>query len=1389
MSPVHPTVETILADAVEIASAEARQAFVDEACAGDDALRREVERLAACHFAAGGFLEPKTADGPTVMYSAIREAPGAQIGPYKLLEQIGEGGFGVVFMAEQTVPLRRRVALKILKPGMDTRQVIARFEAERQALALMDHPHIAKVLDAGATETGRPYFVMELVKGMPITRYCDEQRLPMRERLQLFIDVCGAIQHAHQKGIIHRDIKPNNVLVTLQDGRPLVKVIDFGVAKALGQQLTEKTVFTGFAQMVGTPLYMSPEQAALSNVDVDTRSDVYSLGVLLYELLTSSTPFTKESISNVSYDELRRIIREDDPPRPSIRISTLQSHASSTNTAHRVGDQQVLSRQLRGELDWIVMQALEKERGRRYESASAFAADVQRYLNDEPVQAYPPTALYRLRKIGRRHRGALTTAVLVVAALLVGTGVSVRYAMVAHQARNEAVGARGQAEEGRNLAERHAADARFQAEQARRFEAEAIQQRDRTAQALYNSDLRVAHADVNARQASRATDTLLRHVPYPGETDRRGWEWYYLLGQAHQSAQVVFAHINAVRQLDWSPDGSLVATVSSDGLARVWEASNWTLVRTFDAGVTIKDGVNWSPDSQQLAWGSCSDESALRVWNRRMDVVSVHKGHQESIWSVAWSHDGRRIASVGMLPDSVRIWNIDEGYSQRILPGAGRNTDTVSWSPDDRFLAATGQGPLYIWDTSTGDMVTAESLNRCYSSRWHPTQSLIAVGTNDGECLLWNHESRMVVRRWKAHAGEVSELAWRPDGSRIVTAGADGFVKVWNSTDGAELQSFSGHRGRVMSVAWGPEGRQLVSCGFDGTLRVWDQTAKPASTVIETHITGACALIWLNNETLRALPNNSHQAFDWNAVDGTLVRRHDLPNQDQGFRLWTDRLATLMLVESSRESQLGIWDVDHAREIHRLSIPGLNALPTGEAFHAAFSSDGNKLLIVPTSERSAVVIDLPTGVQHHTEPMLSYQVQAAWSPDGRFAASVGCGLSTDEGTPKYNGYVHLIDGRTGAYLRRFQIGGERLRATRLAWSPDSTRIAASNQDGLCNVIDVVSGNTLVSRRVHHTSVGWLEWSPDGRRVASGAQEGDVRIWDVNTGEELLTLASHNSPLRSVRWSPDGRKLATASIDGVIHVWNAIPGFRLLDSELWARLLDETETDLLDSLAQRADWQALARQCDRMLSRRPANPEAVAPATSFDNETLRYMSALMQVANGDSVAYRQQCRAIVQPAHTAVGPAYSTLFAWVCVLAPDALDDYSPALALAEQALAKDPGKQFFRTVRGGLLLRAGRFEESRQQLDAATKAEPDPTNSSAYASYLLAMAEHRLGHADPARQWLARGNQQMDAELTDPEVYRLWTRRLILQLLRAEATGLVDPAARMPALPGKLPGS
>ncbi|MHB8953707.1 MAG: tetratricopeptide repeat protein [Pirellulaceae bacterium] len=439
--PIDPAaVRDIFLSVLEKQDDAARRACLDELCAENAELRRQVEVLLEAHQQTGRFLEQGAlADAPTLDAPAP-ERPGTRIGPYKLLQQIGEGGMGVVYMAEQLEPVERRVALKIIKPGMDSQQVIGRFEAERQVLAMMDHPNIARVLDAGTTTAGRPYFVMELVNGIPITQFCDEQHLTARERLELCVPLCRAVQHAHQKGIIHRDLKPGNILVALYDERPVPKVIDFGVARAVSQRLTDRTMFTGLGQIVGTIEYMSPEQAQRNQLDIDTRSDIYSLGVVLYELLTGDTPFDKKRLRSAAFDELLRIIREEEPPRPSTKLSS--SDTLPSVAANRKIEPARLSKLVRGELDWIVMKSLEKDRARRYETAGALAADIERFLHNERVLACPPSAAYRLRKFVRRNKQVLGTTVLlglVVIASVVAVAGTVGWSMRDRLARQAAV--------------------------------------------------------------------------------------------------------------------------------------------------------------------------------------------------------------------------------------------------------------------------------------------------------------------------------------------------------------------------------------------------------------------------------------------------------------------------------------------------------------------------------------------------------------------------------------------------------------------------------------------------------------------------------------------------------------------------------------------------------------------------------------------------------------------------------------------------------------------------------------------------------------------------------------------------------------------------------------
>jgi tetratricopeptide (TPR) repeat protein len=533
--------EDLYAAAQQLTDAAARRVFLDRSCTGDPVLRAKIDGLLAAAADAETFftesasalnLPVESIPSPRIAAASadaipanlsIEEPVGTRIGRYKLLERIGEGGCGVVYMAEQEEPVRRRVALKIIKLGMETKSVIARFEAERQALALMDHPNIARVFDAGATERGSPYFVMELVRGVRITEYCDQNHLGIRQRLDLFVQICHAIQHAHQKGVIHRDIKPSNIMIALQDGLPVPKVIDFGIAKATEARLADRPLLTADAQLIGTPAYMSPEQAEMSGLDIDTRSDIYSLGVLIYELLTGKTPFDAKELVKSGLDEMRRTLREREPPRPSARFAALQRQDLTKTAEFRQVEPARLVSLLHGDLDWIVMKTLEKDRTRRYETANGLAMDIQRYLSNEPIMARPPSRLYRLGKLVRRNRVVFAAVGAVATALVAGMGTSTWLFLKEREARHRAVAAEQQ--ESRL---RHEAEVRERITQA----------------ALLVSQERYDSADNLLRNTSLTQQTVEGAAVF-----RAVGEWHALHGRWQQAADR-FGQLLQVDQLD-----------------------------------------------------------------------------------------------------------------------------------------------------------------------------------------------------------------------------------------------------------------------------------------------------------------------------------------------------------------------------------------------------------------------------------------------------------------------------------------------------------------------------------------------------------------------------------------------------------------------------------------------------------------------------------------------------------------------------------------------------------------------------------------------------------------------------------------------------------------------
>jgi WD40 repeat protein/serine/threonine protein kinase len=1102
MTPAPADVQSIFGRALEIESAADRAAYLNQACARDADLRAEVEGLLTANGRAGEFMRRPAAvvaAGITAAYEPLTERPSTVIGPYKLQEQIGEGGFGVVFMAEQTQPVRRKVALKVLKPGMDTRQVVARFEAERQALALMDHPNIARVLDGGQTGSGRPYFVMDLVKGLPITEYCDQAQLTPRERLELFLQVCQAVQHAHQKGIIHRDLKPSNVLVMLNDGRPLVKVIDFGIAKALGQQLTDKTLFTGFAQMVGTPLYMSPEQAALSNIDVDTRSDIYALGVLLYELLTGTTPFDKDRFKEVGYDELRRIIREEEPPRPSTRITTL-GQAATTLSTQRKSDPKRLSQLCRGDLDWIVMKALEKDRNRRYESSSALAADVQRYLGDEPVLACPPSAWYRFRKLARRNRRALVMVSALTLAALVGVGALAVSTFLVWQANKEVW-------------------------QANKDLKEALDGERREA---YFQRITVAYHELTDNPA--AALRALEECP----KDLRGWEWHYLM-RLSRVEPLVLQDETKVNGVAFSPDGERLASAGADGAVKIWNSRTGKVVLKFQAhGGSSVVSVAFHPDRKHLA--SVGADRTVKVW----DLTTGQEVFQRSCdpvrdaaYTVAFRPpDGRQVAAGG--GGVVNVWDWETGQLVHTFPGHSPQPIAVAFSRDGRHLATgSGREGPRIWDATTGagPLRTFPGYRNPISAlAFSPDGGGLAVACFDRTVKVWDTTTGDPRFPALLHTGNTLCVAYSPDGLRLASSGEDKTVRLWDAQTGREVLGLRGHSGMCVCVAFSPDGWRLASASADRTIRIWDATPLQGdegqalltftqhSDEIRSVVCsrdGRIASAGLGGDVKVWDIATGHSSVEFNGRTGAVF---DLAWHPDGRRL----------AAAGSDEELftvKVWDT--------LGSEKPIFLPRGREYFAVAFSPDRRYLVTGRQKGAVQVWDAGTGDEVATLGYHDQSVRAVvFSRDGKLLATASW-----DGEVKLWDATRLGEKQEGRSLtRRARTPGP---GVNVAFSPDGRRLATGGEHNTVLIWDLQSGQEPKTLWGHSGEVYTLAFSPDadGRWVASGGEDGAVKVWDSHTGEVVRTFRGHTGLVSSVAFSPDGRRLISGSRDKTVKVWD------------------------------------------------------------------------------------------------------------------------------------------------------------------------------------------------------------------------------------------------------------
>nr|MBC8218108.1 protein kinase [Planctomycetota bacterium] len=822
-------VKLIFAEALEKSTTAERATYLNEACSEDSDLRAEVEDLLKAHEQAGDFMEAPALEAEVTLGDpALTEGPGSVIGRYKLLEKIGEGGFGVVWAAAQKEPVKRRVALKIIKLGMDTRQVVARFEAERQALAMMDHPNIAKVLDAGSTDTGRPYFVMELVRGIPIIEYCDQAKLSTKDRLGLFIKVCHAIQHAHQKGIIHRDIKPSNILITLHDGVPVPRVIDFGIAKATQQELTEMTIYTQHNQFIGTPAYMSPEQAEMSGLDIDTRSDIYSLGVLLYELLTGRTPFDAKELMQSGIDQMRKIIREQEPPKPSTKFATLQIQEQSTTATRHATDSPRLIWLLRGDLDWIVMKCLEKDRSRRYETANGLALDVVRHLSNEPVIARPPTVVYQLRKVWRRNKVVYTAVAAVVIALLLGTGISAWQAWIANVAHKREYKQRLQSDADRERAVQEERRARESEVKAKESEVNALRR-------AYNSDMSQVFRALEENLIGRVQESVRQHVPEPEEPDFRGWEWRYAWEQSQS---------DAVHTWDTPEDMGEVFAV------RISPDQRYLVTSGFQTGPTLRPHIR-------------------RLWNfqTREELKDVHLP-SGTARAIAFSNSGKYLAlhrngENGV--NEIHVYDTDTWELETTIPSETA-IPSLSFSPDDKTLATIGPSAAVLWDWRRQAIVHQWSVRAPWGRQdiaFFPDGHRLAIGGADWLTII-NLDTNDIVHRQPAPEDDI-RLAISPD-SHYVAIGSGfqkGEIGVLNTASWEPEPPLTGHNAWVTSVLFTPDGKQLISASADHTLRVWDMQRRVTTRVLKGHQSGV-HFFSLTSDASRAVSAGADkQILEW----------------------------------------------------------------------------------------------------------------------------------------------------------------------------------------------------------------------------------------------------------------------------------------------------------------------------------------------------------------------------------------------------------------------------------------------------------------------------------------------------------------------------------------------